>query len=742
MRNPLQVLSHSIALFVAISVSSVAYSAEAYDPSDDLISAFGSQCSSSGDLSNAAMAQSGVLKGVIASIRDDEACKSLIPLANSIDTDLSSTLQTHSDVDRLTATVDDLQAAIETEKRKGADADSTYIALLQSERESRQVDLLKAKQEVNRSPKVKRQEAVKNFYNHSTAFLDGLAANSACVSKHPNILAQAGAQILKLSADYVSGLGGAIALATGGIIDRFVQFTRQYAINRDLRDVMMARMSHALGCTFEGLSATYCRARDTQLLVDANKNIQDPDACSTIAQGTNLLARDLSSFSDFVSTIYAGSKASSMATAGEKQQVISLRASLENLRVSLDGLTSTQEKNYNSTTDSEKQQNTIRTLIRGLATSISSNMNGTRSCGPGCMSNSTGAIGDAFSEDADCGVLVFYYSRGKLKSCQRNANETGASNGCELCIARTHPEYGLPSLSEIKETSKAVMGIGLEYVSQQSALYNQNNPQLALTASETYGRNRKRAMDFLYDARTYLQHLMDEQDGMAKGNIGKTVTKSLERINKIIEKLENSASDPNAKPDEVTKDLAELLAPSSDTYYIPLELSTIIKHDIDLKLASGKIDKNLALVLQLSTSDSVSQLLNSYGSLEALRNQIRTARKLTKTNLDAVGIVFNGNIQDILKSLQESAKSDPDSRDDLSLFCVQTLLIPSAPKIDGEDVSRYCNGAKYKSVYKGVADLDFNALAQKSYDERACSVYDFYRKARLSEIGVKNSSAK
>jgi hypothetical protein len=249
-------------------------------------------------------------------------------------------------------------------------------------------------------------------------------------------------------------------------------------------------------------------------------------------------------------------------------------------------------------------------------------------------------------------------------------------------------------------------------------------------------------MDFLYDARTYLQHLISETDGIAKGNVLKTINLSLKRIDSVIEKLEASAKDSGAKPEDFTKDLADLLAPSSDTYYIPRELSTIVKHDIDVKLANGKIDKNLALILQLSTSDSLSELMNNYGSLEALRNQVRGAKKLTKANLDAVGKVFSGNILNILDSLQQSAKNDSDARDDLNLFCIQTLLIPSSPIIDGNDLSKYCGGAKYQSLYGNVGALDFNNLANKSYEERACSVYDFYRKARLSGLGIKPGAGK
>jgi|GEM_PF-3420672 len=727
--------------FFSVFVS-VSARAESYDPTDDLIAAFGGQCSSSGDLTDAALSQSGALKGVISAIKNDTACQSLIPLANNMETDLAATLQNRSEEENLGHNVDDLNAALQVELAKPS-RDLTYIGALQAELASERIQLVRAKQDTSRSLKQKPNVAAQNFYAHSTAFLDGLAASSDCVNKHPNILAQAGAQILKSSADFASGMTGSVLLTAGGAIDHFVQFIRNYEISKAQRGLINARMSHALGCTFEGLASTYCRARDLRLVVEANKNAQTQASCGTVAEGTNLLSRDLAAFQAFVDSIYAGSPASGAATATEKTGVITLRSGLENLKVTLDGDTSGGEKNYESSHTPAEKNNATRALLQKLTNDVIQKMNVNLSVNGGNYSQ-TGPIGDTFSSDPTCGVLTYYYTRGASQACIRDVSDGfDPSTSCMTCINRKFPTAGLPTIAEIKTTSKTILGFGNDYVSRQEGIYKQNNPQLALSTSETYGPNQKSARDFLANATTYLEHLKAEPGGIYSGTgsqMRKTIDNSLDRIKKVQESLDASRSG-TGDPADTTKNIVGLVAPGSDTNYIPRELSLIVKQDLDTKLAAGKIDPQLSLILELSTSDSLSEFMDSYKGLESIRTQIRDAKRLTRENLDSVGKIFGENINDILQKMTKDAEGSPDAKDDLALFCVQTLLIPAAPKVEGANVTKYCKNTSYKPLDSKSKSLDFNDLAQKSYDERACSVYDFYRRERLKGLGVQNHSS-
>ncbi|MGZ3382345.1 MAG: hypothetical protein ACXWP5_15025, partial [Bdellovibrionota bacterium] len=307
-----------------------------------------------------------------------------------------------------------------------------------------------------------------------------------------------------------------------------------------------------------------------------------------------------------------------------------------------------------------------------------------------------------------------------------------------------HQEQGsfppVPTIAQIKHTSDQVLDLGAKYVVQQQQIYKQNNPQAALATSEFIGKNQRRAMEFLYNARAYLMHIQSEEGGIATGHMLKTVNNSLARINSVINTLEKAASDPDSNPGDAVSALADLVSPDSDQSYIPTELQLIVSQDINTKMKQGKIDKNLAMVLQLSTSDSLSEMLNAYGSLEALRNQLRSAKDMTRKNLKAVGGLFAEQIDTTLRDLKKQVDEDPkdeDTRDKLRLFCVQTLLIPEAPKIEGRDLSKYCKGEMYYSLYvKSGLQLDYDKLSQEKFSDRACSLYDFYRKSKIFGIGT------
>lgn len=734
----------TLALFIGIGATTFCPTLKAdditvpYDPTDDLLAAFGSQCSSSGALTDTALVQGSALKGVITSIYKDPACQKLIPTAESLEADIQAHQQARNDArsnrEQLMATVTNLQSAYQIEYDKGTGADQNYLSSLSSEIYSARVSLLKSQADVSMVAKRRPFEIMKSFYNNSKALMDGLAANAACTNNQPSIVGQIGAQILQFSAEWASGMVGAALVAAGGLLDSFVRFIRNHQLASDLRKINASRLSHAIGCTIEGLAATICRARDTQLMIEANAKYQFTDRDSAIAQGINLLARDLGAFTDFARASFAGSRASSPAIATVKIGVITLTSNLFSLGETMNGETSKYEQNYYSNPDQETKELTIRSLIRSLAVNVSTQMNF-------AARQTTGPIGDSFAEDPDCGVITFYLSNGQFKACRRTFDEMGSSNSCELCVKRVHPELPLPNISEIKATSRKILDLGDAYVAQQTKLYKQNNPQLAITIAETYGQNMKTAKQFLENANAFLATVLGEKDGIAQGHMLKTITRAKTRIEKILKVLNDSALDANAKAEDIAVQLADLLAPSADTNYIPNEISVIVKHYIDVKLVQGKldgkVDGKLALALWSSTTDAISAFLSNYGSLETIRNQVRAATAMTKANLDTIASVFGEHIEETLKKLSKDLAKDKNANDDLNLLCLRLLAIPSAPKIEGgPNLTKYCVARMYYSVYGPRQHLYFDELARRPYEERACALYDFYRKARLKGNGI------
>ncbi|MGZ3698582.1 MAG: hypothetical protein ACXWP5_10605, partial [Bdellovibrionota bacterium] len=429
-----------LALLISLLASSPAGASDPYDPSTDLINAFGSNCSSYGDQSATAFSQSQALKDVISSIKNDPLCKGIS--SDALDSDLQNDLAAKAGlqnnrlgVSQLQKENQDLTAAIQVEQAK-ASPDTMYIETMQTNIYNNQLAILQAQQKNAGSRTQVGMNRISALSNHGVALMDAIAANSACANAHPNVIGQIGGQVLKLSSEWASGLAGTALLAAGTLIDHFVQLISNYGTNKKLKIILGSRLQFALGCTFEGLSNTYCRSRDLELVQKANLAAQQGlDRCTTVAEGTNLLSRDLPAFQDFVSTIYAGSPANSTATAGEKIGVAYLEAGLKALRFNFQGHTANYEKNYNNSTVQADKDNAVRSMIRQLSMDVKNQMNSQTSLPQGGVMTSSGPVGDNFP-DSNCGPMTFYYTIGASKSCTPDpTKDASATNPCESCIA-------------------------------------------------------------------------------------------------------------------------------------------------------------------------------------------------------------------------------------------------------------------------------------------------------------------
>lgn len=297
----------------------------------------------------------------------------------------------------------------------------------------------------------------------------------------------------------------------------------------------------------------------------------------------------------------------------------------------------------------------------------------------------------------------------------------------------------------MQAASDKAMTIAEDYAQEQLSLVKQDNAPLALAQFEIL-ENQTSARQFLDDSQAYLQRLLDEKDtpsGIAKGAMKKVILQTKKRIEAISAELQRADDDNDTTdPAQLAETISQLVAPGSDTDYIPGAITAIVKQDIEMKLKYGKLDPNLALVLKASAMDSLSTFLNTYGDLEKVRNQIRASEALTQADLTTVGKTFSGIMKGIFEKLQQDGKTDKKAQESLSLFCLQALLLPSAPALDsGLNLDNFCRGQKYSSLYqKNPTTLNYDTLEKESFDQRACSLYDFFRIAKLTGEGRASST--
>jgi len=189
-------------------------------------------------------------------------------------------------------------------------------------------------------------------------------------------------------------------------------------------------------------------------------------------------------------------------------------------------------------------------------------------------------------------------------------------------------------------------------------------------------------------------------------------------------------------------DLSKELIPQGDTFAVPKALSEIVNQDIDQKISMGQIDENLAALMQLSSKDSLGELIKYYIGLEAARTQSRSAKELSKSNLSALASLFSENLEGRMKKLSQDIKEDSSANDSLAILCMQSLAVPESPKIGDTDIKQYCSGKIYQSLdEKSGLKMDYNELLKKPYPERACAVYDFYRKSYLYGLKTNRGSS-
>src|SRR3989339_121995 len=735
----------------------VATNASSYSPAEDLNAAFGAGCSTNGAFSSTIDANAAAIKGMLDSMRNDDACKGLTPLFDSVTSDIKSSLDNRdsdqSNEESLSAYINDLNAAVAVEELKGSLADADYITALKAELQTKKIELLQVKRVQEYSAKTGSHQQIKHLYTATSVLMDGLISNKVCADKYPNILAQIGAQILKISSDYTTGLTGSPLMAAGTIVDKLVTFVRDFKLASSMNDIEQENLGRAIGCAFESISKTYCQARDVDLVAKKQAAIKDSvPSCGW--EGVDLIGRDMSIFLDWVSRLYAGSEPSSTSQAYEQITGSARRCQLDTLDKRLQGAFADTEKKLNQTTDSiKKQQILIALLTTDVVPEIKSNSN-SRIESDSSVSESDGPIEDAFAEDQRCGALAYFYTSGNKRKCAIQNSEE-----CMACVQRENPGISL-DLNNISATWKILRAEAAENVSNIESRVKEQNPALVMALADDLSNNQRRPRNFLENARSYLQNILSDQNGIAQGAAKKTIELALSRVKCALELYNEYSSEnseksfPSAVPSACQKvnnalpnkdaqyyvtNLSELLAPSGDTNSLTKEIKVIVKKDIDKKIESGQIDESLAAIMKLSTTDSLSEFLKDYNqNFDMLESHISSVKSASRRQLKVIWDVFGDSFIERLKGLRADAANSSDEQKVLNKECARLLVLPFGSTFRGEEfempseVTKYCKGCVYESSYANSGlSINFDTLSKHSFEERACVLYDFFRKSEL-----------
>ncbi|MGE4233461.1 MAG: hypothetical protein AB7F43_09050 [Bacteriovoracia bacterium] len=719
-----------------------------YDPTDDMLAAFGQNCSMYGELTSKALTQTEALKGVLKSIRDDSDCKgiasALDSLNASINPDLFLTSNLHEKIyEQNKSVASELELALNQELSLGSAGDPNYILALQTELATRRIELHDQRRQPYLDRYAGKLETIKSFQLYSVQLFEALKSSSKCTSKYPNLVAQIGAQVLGLSSGFSSsGLVGTAMLATGVALDHFFEFLRDYGIQRSVNKLVRTRKTIALGCMLEGLARTWCEARDLQKVIRTNKSMNSDINLAPEWSGVDLVARDLISFQRWAVQLTAGSQASSVAQAQEKKEGADLENAAKKMTYDLQAVVATAKLTLASDVDKKINRKSLLQETYASLDNVIQRFVRTVSWEGGSEIITKGPLYSLFIEDVHCGPLVYLYSAGQERKCSVPIRD---GESCLLTCIASSP-YALPTTNDDKaiedinsrfasldSTVRNLLGLSALEVARKVALVKENNSQLVLAETMTQSENNRTTVDFFKNAKKYLERVIQEEPDLYQIPLKGTVDKALRRVSAALERIQN----PSESPDSDLLELASILTPKGDAFDLSREISLIVKQDIDHRLRMHKLDRALSAIMLLSNSDGLGQLLRNYVGFDAADAQAAAAQSIAHESLDIAGEFFKEDLIEILKDLETKAKTNShNARQVLALACMRTLLIPSFNRWEEkEDVLSICKNRSYYSVHDTAKlELNFNSLHNRFMEYRVCSVYDFFRKSRMYEI--------
>ncbi|MCK6596824.1 MAG: hypothetical protein L6Q37_00550 [Bdellovibrionaceae bacterium] len=722
----------------------ITVNAEAYDPTNDLFYAFGSRCKGKGPINNTAFNDGSGLKQIIEDIRDDSTCKGIIGALNDVEKlnipNLLKEPYAKDDLEFMSMRANELELALRNASIS-SNKDDDYIQALKSELISTKVGILKSKKLSNQEYTRRRLETIDNFHQYTNLLFSKLKESNQCLTKKPNLAAQVGAQILGLGATLASGMVGSLMLATGNLIDNFVSFYQDKNIGDKLKIITNSRIGEAVGCSFEGLAYTYCQARDVDVILAFHKNNSEKnESFPTWMDGIGSLGQDVDSYLNWASKIDSGTPAGTLGRALDKKTAFGLQNDLRMAQIDIEGILNTAIRLFANSTQKE---NFVRKSLNDIAAKMQPKVIYDQA------SNSTSYSGPFmtfFSADPTCGPYIYLYSNGKDRTRDKDDN---GSTSCVSYVAKKYPNLpdlqadGVRRVSDILSEARSNVNENISDVSE-------SNPDLVLSSIDTKFKNRRSAREFLKSALSYLNNLIQDQKSIYKKPLQKSlIDKTQKQISKVLEIIDTEtdhnektpgASITKSKYDSIQKisDISRALIPNNDTSALPKALGEIINQDIDERIKQGELDQNLGILMRLSSNDSLSELIKYYIGLEAAKTQSRSAKELTKSNLSAFAGVFREPLKARMQKLFQESKDDPDAQESLALLCMQSLAIP---EVETMDIRQYCNGKTYNSIYeKSGIKMNFNELMGKTYPEKACAVYDFYRKSYLYGLKENRSS--
>ncbi len=702
----------------------------AVDQSDQMFAAFGGRCHSYGSLTQQAQADQLALTDIVNAIKNDPNCNAVKGAVSGLrNLNVNSILEQASDeedVETLTQNASDLELALAQENAL-ATPDVNYITALKLELSNTKISIVKNKNTARgKKNKTEKLQTIENFNTYSKSILSRIASNDLCFKDKPNLAATLGAQIFALSGTLAGGIVGSLIFSAGEIADQLIGFFRERTSNNDMKPIFEMKLGQAAGCGMEALASTYCKSQDMQTLLKLkNQKEKMSSSQTTTHAGVEIITKDIKEFEDWITALDSGSLATTSGRAIDKKDALDFENSLRKVTQELSAALAEEKKSFAKAEDPEIAITRAVNRLTGLMTV------GNYSCsGSNCPTPSK--ISDLFIIDPSCGPKIYFWSNGtsfgRSKTEQTDSNGNISSN-CEPYIEANFP--GQPNINNFDKNISDLIFKAQKITSDKSSEVKESNPYLVLAKVED------KAKLFMTNSITYLNSLLEETGGIKeKNNTKDLILSTKQRLEKALDiinkpgglKAKDSPNDQQSNENKIEaqkklSELAELLV-ADDTFLISKAMGEVVRKDLLHKAENGKLDPDLAAMIDLSSSQSLTQLIELSFDLDKARSQISFSKDLSKANLDAFYNRFEVDLVKRIEKLKSDAKDDSEKIYPLAELCMKTI---AAPKLS-DKIKSVCKGVVLQSSDSKDIAISFDTESGKSFNDRVCSLNNYYRK--------------
>jgi len=733
----------------AASGTGLGFTGQGYDPTDDLIGAFGAQCRSIDQYTMQALSQSTALMNIVESMKNDTSC-------DSIRTALMNSQNAGQQVASLLAPKVASDTSAETDRQLGqllaayqAETDTTLKSDMATNLASLQVQSIMLKGGAESQRRQLLYSGMGQLATYNDNLFSALNAGTECLQKRPGLVLQIAAQALSMSSNFVSMPLSPAVLGAGLIIDHLVTYLKNYKFQKVLTHINNARIGIAVGCAMESIASTYCEARDAENLISSYRPIKGTDPLATADwAGYRILNRDMGQFTSWVERIAAGSPATNTAQTDAKSQGDLLDAGLRIAKQRLPSVVQTGKVKLANLTSTDPTQlkalqiivlrGVIKDLISGISAFVlSSNSSYSSSSSSGLISFSP--FYNLFLFDLVCGPQTYLYE-GTLVAQPAALIQQGS-------CSKTYLDTEVPAIKDIEARVKNLLVQASASVASEVRLYRENDPFDVLAKSELEGPALGSAQTIIQRMLDYLNGLEGQYPNLIPPDTHDMIEDTKTRLGNSSVKLAKVGLQEGGKQDLVAA-IRDQLAPEQDEFYIANRFRDVVNWELSQKVKNGTLESVISNIIQLSTSDQVGAL-DTTGSVDLDHMQqtdIPTAQSLTIGNLESVDAIFGGTLNDHFESLEKEFKklNAASLSRSITLLCMQATVLPDGLK-SKMALARYCQGRKMVSNITAPRsqarlangppiELSFDDVMSKPFDERVCKYYDFQRKSRLASL--------